>query len=237
MPEQENWENQKTVAGWLFKGAVLLIVIMLAIYVVLMGSITNKEKLREDSGMVRLDLTLIPMTQQEIPSYGKIRRFYDFSITGDVAKRDDLGIWLVHAYAEVYINGNLVYSCRESKTDHIGHSPGCYWIFLPLEEADYGKNLRIIVTPAYREVANREPVIYAGRRDVIAGTLLLEEAAIVCVALLCIIVGVIFMILSTSMLRETNEQRVVLYMGLLLFLAGGMEIYGYTVHLCHDGTV
>ena len=220
MPEQRNGEKSKTDAGWLLKAAVLLIVFFASIYVVLMGSFGYRLNRREDANLLRLDITSVKTTHQEISSYSGIRWIYDIPVVDWLAERDDLGIWLVHAYADVYINGEQVYACREPKADHIGHSPGCYWIFVPLDDTDIGKTVRIIVTPAYREVADRDPLIYSGRRDVIVGKMLIDEAAIVSVAILCIIGGIIFMILSTSMIRETKEQGIVFYLGLMLLLLG-----------------
>ena len=220
MPEQNTTEQVNIDAGWLLKAAVLLIVFLSVIYVSLMGSFGWKTNYREDLDLLQLNASAFRTGTIEINRYGGIRKIYDIPITKLLTERDDLGIWLVHSYVEAYINGELIYISREPQADHIGHSPGCYWVFLPINGHDQGKNLRLIVTPAYKEVNEREPVIYTGRRDVIAGNRLLDEAAIVSVALLCIIGGIVFLLLTTSMIRGSQEQSVVFYLGLLLLFLG-----------------
>ncbi len=220
MPEQRYDEQQKINAGWLLKAGILLLVFLASIYVVLMGSFGYKLNRREDPKMLQLNTSAFLTSKSEIPSYGGIRYIYDIPVTRLLTERDDLGIWVVHTYVDVYIDGKQIYTCREPRADHIGHSPGCYWVFIPVDKTDEGKTLRIVTIPAYRVVSDRDPVIYTGRRDVISGKMLLDEAAIVSVAILCIIGGIIFMMLSTSQLKETNEQSIVFYMGLMLLLLG-----------------
>ncbi len=220
MPEQNITEQNNIDAGWLLKAAVLLIVFLAAFYVALMGSFGWKVNQREDPELMQLNVSAFLTGTIDINQYGGIRRIYDIPITNLLEERDDLGIWLVHSYIDAYINGEQLYISREPKSDHVGHSPGCYWVFLPMDDKDQGKNLRLIITPAYQAVRDREPLIYTGRRDLIAGTRLLDEAAIVSVALLCIIGGSVFLLLTTSMIRGSQEQSVVFYLGLLLLFLG-----------------
>ncbi|MCR5129756.1 MAG: histidine kinase [Lachnospiraceae bacterium] len=220
MSEQNTTEQVNIDAGWLLKAAVLLIVFLAAFYVALMGSFGWKVNLRKDLDLLQLNASAFQTGMIEINQYGGVRKIYDIPITNLLTERDDMGIWLVHSYMEAYIDEEPIYISREPENDHIGHSPGCYWGFLPIEEKDQGKTLRLIITPAYRMVSGREPVIYTGRRDVIAGNRLLDEAAIVSVALLCIVGGIVFLLLTTSMIRGSQEQSVVFYLGLLLLFLG-----------------
>ena len=224
MSDKPKKENQNENAGWPFKLAILLIVFLASVYICLMAGFGWRNNNRDDTDILQLNTESFCTSRSEISNYAGIRKGYTIPITKEFAARDDIGIWLVHNYVDIYIGTERVYYTREPRAAHVGHSPGCYWVFVPIRSTDVGKTMRMVVTPAYAEVTEREPLICLGRRDLITGTRLLEEAAIVVVALMCIIVGVVFLVITTSMKQELHERGVVFYLGLMLLFLGAWKL-------------
>lgn len=203
--------------------AVLIVFSAMAFYLLAMTALNASKwqnRFWAEPKAVELDPELYLKESRPIPEYGGVQRIYEIPVTWGLYDRVDIGLWMVHSYVTVFMGNDLIYQNSEPEDWHIGHSPGSYWAFLPVRHIDIGKTMRIMVTPAYKEVQNRAPRIFAGRRDKIVGYRLLDEAAIVCVGLLCIIVGISFFILSVSAGVHIRENRVVFYLGIILFLLG-----------------
>lgn len=75
---------------------------------------------------------------------------------GEGLERDTyLSFYTVHQYAEVYIDGQLVYSMKPSGKLFTG-TIGSNWSMIPLCREDAEKEIRVNIIPVYESFRNRE---------------------------------------------------------------------------------
>ena len=61
------------------------------------------------------------------------RKEYRFKLSNISATKDYLAFYIIHNYAEIRIDGVLVYSLMPDENNRIGSSPSSNWIFIPLD--------------------------------------------------------------------------------------------------------
>lgn len=154
-----------------------------------------------------------------------IRKEYRFKLSNITTTKDYLAFYIVHHYAEVYIDGELVYSLTPNENNRIGASPSSNWVFIPLDNTDNGKDVKITVTPVYKSVINREIEFMLGARSDIILKRLKTDAPQIILSVLCIFIGIALMIiLPIAILRKKANSWGLFYLGNLLFLIGVWRI-------------
>ena len=76
--------------------------------------------------------------------------------------------YLVHHYAQVYREGERIYSLDPRNDSFVTKNVGCNWVMIPVSEKDRGKQIRVVVTPVYKDVAGRNVDFYLGSRYAIS---------------------------------------------------------------------
>ena len=71
------------------------------------------------------------------------RKEYRFKLSNISATKDYLAFYIIHNYAEIRIDGVLVYSLMPDENNRIGSSPSSNWIFIPLDMTDNGRMARL----------------------------------------------------------------------------------------------
>ena len=91
-----------------------------------------------------------------------VRREYRWTL-GDVTDNDSsLAFYVVHHYAEVFLDGELIYRLVPMDTNRIGKSISSNWVIVPLYPADSGKEVRVVLTPVYESVRSRPVEFHIG---------------------------------------------------------------------------
>lgn len=154
-----------------------------------------------------------------------IRRNFSWELTGISTTKDHVAFYIVHHYAEVYIDGELIYSLQPAESNRIGASPGSNWVFVPLEQTDNGKEIRIVLTPVYHNVQNREVEFILGSRNGIVLQCLEEDLLQLILALLCIFIGLALMLVHPilTLLKKPSSWGL-FYLGDLLETVGVWRI-------------
>ena len=154
-----------------------------------------------------------------------IRKEYRFKLSNISTTKDYLAFYIVHHYAEVNIDGELVYSLTAGENNKIGSSPSSNWVFIPLYNTDNGKDVQIAVTPVYKSVVDRKIEFMLGSRSDILLKRLKIDAPQLILSVLCIFIGIALMIiLPIAILRKKSNSWGLFYLGNLLFLIGVWRI-------------
>lgn len=132
-----------------------------------------------------------------------------------------LAFYLVHTYAEVRINGELVYSLYPSPDNTIGRSTSSNWALVPLKPSDMGKEVVVTLIPAYTEVINRSVQFLVGSRFQILTDCLKHDIPQIVLSSLCIFIGLLVTVTQLIInIRKKNTAYDMLYLGIFTGLIG-----------------
>lgn len=150
-----------------------------------------------------------------------IRREYSWQIEDMNNNESCLIFYVVHSYAEVRIDGELVYSLTEGGKTHIGSSPSSNWVVVPLYQSDVGRTVTVTVTPVYKSVMNRSVTFQIGSRYAVFMHRLKIDLPQICLSALCIVMGVLLIIVQLCFIvRKRPSSFDMLYMGIFSLLVG-----------------
>ncbi|MDY2593438.1 MAG: hypothetical protein SOW34_00715, partial [Oliverpabstia sp.] len=138
--------------------------VMLFVLLVFLGVTANFEiqQSRTGDGLAAVgEVSCREIENAEAP-IGVIKE-YTFTIDEGLERDTYLSFYTVHQYAEVYIDGQLVYSMKPSGklfTKTIGSN----WSMVPLCREDAGKEIRVNIIPVYESFRNSEVQFLVGSR-------------------------------------------------------------------------
>lgn len=150
-----------------------------------------------------------------------IHKEYRWKLSDISTTKDYLAFYIVYHYAQVRIDGELVYSLTPGENNRIGASPGSNWVFIPLDQSDNGREVVVTVTPVYKSVVNREIEFMIGARSDIVLERLKADLPQIIVSALCIFIGIVLMIAQPVLiLRKRSNSWGLFYLGNFLLLIG-----------------
>ena len=180
---------------------------------------------RYPGGLVNLNLTQYLTGTERIEEYGGIRRTYTLPPIPLSDGYQYLAVWLVHSYIEIWAGDDLIYERKEPEEPHIGHTPGNYWALVPLTEADALVPIRLVVTPAYSNVADTTPQLYASTIRNIFNERMKGEQSLLIISLFCVIEGILFSLFTLIMRVPGKTGQSVFYMGLMIADLGIWKLF------------
>lgn len=201
----------------------LLLIIAFIIYMGFAENISVYQSRTIDKCEVLENYTETKVDDSSAPA--GIRKVYNFKLSDITPTKDYLAFYIVHQYAEVYIDGELVYRISVNDNNRIASSPSSNWIFIPLDATDSGKEVEITLTPVYKSVVNRETEFMLGARSDIILKRLRTDLPQIVLSVLCIIIGVVLMIVQPYyVLRKKTVSWELFYLGNFLALIGFWRI-------------
>ena len=105
---------------------------------------------------------------------------------------NSLIFYQVHHSAELYLEGELVFSLMPEAEELSGGTVGCSWIVFPLRAGDAGKEIRVVMTPLYSEVKERIPEFFVGSSHEVFRKQIGEDFPDLILGSLSVIVGIVF---------------------------------------------
>lgn len=151
-----------------------------------------------------------------------VRQTYSWTLPEHVEEDYCLAFYTVHQYAEVYIDGQLMYSLTPRPDNRIEQTVGSNWIMIPLSFKDGGKEVRVEITPAYESFRSRAVTFYTGSCLRIYLNQLKKDLPQIVLSILAILIGAAFVGVSLfNRLRHGNHQgRNLVYLGLFSVIIG-----------------
>ena len=146
-------------------------------------------------------------------------REYTFTINEGLEKDTYLAFYTVHQYAEIYIDGQLVYSMRPSGKLRI-RTVGSNWSMLPLYREDAGKEILVNIVPVYENVRNREVEFLTGSRLSICANRLHQDWPQLFLSVMAVLVGFAFVCIAVYKLLNRRSDEGLAALGLFSVMMG-----------------
>lgn len=154
-----------------------------------------------------------------------IRQVYRWTLGEMSESGAQLIFYLVHQYAEVRLDDELLVSLKPTESNRLTRSISSNWLIAPLYASDAGRTVTVTVTPMVPSALNRVPEFYVGMGIGMLMAGLNRDMPQLVLALVCCLLG-LFMVLLQSILFFTRRQTnlAVFYWGQLAFLLGVWRI-------------
>ena len=162
------------------------------------------------------NITSKKITDSEAPIGFKTE--YSFTIDQIDEADNCLAFYMIHHYAEVYIDDTLIYQLASEEEAILGQSVTCNWAIIPIYQSDLGSEVRIILTPMFKAVANQSIDIMFGSHYDIFVDCLTSELALFLLSILCLILGV--GILIVQFINRKQSYLDIFYLGMLSLSIG-----------------
>jgi len=132
-----------------------------------------------------------------------------------------LAFYLVHQSVQVYYNNQLVYSLEPDHANSLTHSPGSHWVMLPLHDSSNDCQIRLVITPYYSDIVQRNIEILMGSLYRIFLDIIRENLIYVMLSILSFTVGgAMLLICFINLLQHKKYHRTMGYMALTMLLIG-----------------
>ena len=150
------------------------------------------------------------VVEEPVPDYAGVQRTYTFTLPEGSAANIGARIcfYLRHTTASLFIEGTeLTYDSSETDKPHIGHTPGNYWVTVPVRSNYAGARLQVTLTPVFRSVMDETPVFYLiGHEQLLNMILLPQDAPLLFISAIALMAG-IFLCVLAFVLPLTKEDR------------------------------
>lgn len=201
---------------------------------------------RTDDGFVRMEGVSRRERTEEAATIGIA---VDYSVTvGQELDHDVcLGFYAVHQYAQVLLDGELIYSRMPQEGGSIVQTPGSYWAMLPVYREDAGKEIRVSVYPAYESFRDREVELLLGSDLAMYRDRLRKDLPVLLTSGLTFLVGLVYLGMALYYLACGKSGRKLLCIGMFgiflgiwrfadtrfsPFLYQGNTVFLYYISLC-----
>ena len=150
-----------------------------------------------------------------------IRKKYSWQIVDIDNNESCLIFYIVHSYAEVRFDDELIYSITASENARTGNSPSSNWVVVPLYPSDVGRKVTVTVTPVYKGVKDREIVFQIGSRYAVFMHRLKADLPQIILSALCIVMGVLLVIVQLCFVANKRTSSYdMLYLGVFSLTMG-----------------
>ncbi len=171
------------------------------------------------------------VTEEVIPEYAGIRRSYQFDMSKlpvSSARTRHFFVYLRHTIASVEIDGKTAADTGENRNVfHIGHTPGNYWLSVPIYDIYYEKPFSLTLTPVYHSVQNEQPVFYLIDREPLLNMIVLpKEMPMIAMSFFVITTGFFLMIIAATIGLDPQERERLLYLGAFSTAGGIWKLCG-----------
>ena len=178
-----------------YKKVILLSVLLVPLFALFLLLGVNNNYIKSDNrvtdGYHEVHITMETLSDNTKPQ-GVIKK-YTMNIEDFHTNANCLAFKVVHHYAQVYIDGELVYDFTPSSVKKVGNTLGCSWIIVPIVHDDKDKIIEVELTPVYFDVVEDEIAFYHGSQYDIFIDILLEEIFWMLISIGCLVVGFILL--------------------------------------------
>ena len=168
---------------------------------------------------------------ETIPDHAGVRRTFTFTIPeGHVTETGArLTFYLRHAEARVEFEDieDVFYDSSETDEPHIGHTPGNYWVSIPVRPVYVGKTVHVTLTPVFPSVADETPVFWLiGHEQLLNMIILPRDSCLLGLSVLTILAGLFLTIPVLVLPLDRLDKHRTFLLGALAVTAGLWKISG-----------
>lgn len=117
-----------------------------------------------------------------------------------------LCFYISHHYVQVYLGDELVYSLEAAQTNRIGQTISSNWVTLPVHMEDTGKEVRVVLTPLFKSVADKQVDFLLGSHSSIVLSVLEQELPLLLISFLCISLGAFIILVQLYFTLRAHSQ-------------------------------
>lgn len=144
---------------------------------------------------------------------------YTFTLGKELEKDTFLAFYTVHQYAEVYLDGQRVYSMKPP-VNSLVKTIGSNWTMLPLYREDAGKEIRVDIIPVYDSFQDRTVEFLLGSKLSICLDRLRHDWPQLLLSVMAIFVGLVFLCIAVYKLLNKQKDMGLLALGLFPIMMG-----------------
>ena len=141
-------------------------------------------------------------------------------VEGITGKYCHLIFYTIHLNVEVYHGAECIYSMNPSSKKAFSKTPGCVWNDVLLTEDLNGEDIRVKLTPVYRDLSFGVPDFYFGEKGEIVKQYLHKELWVVIASLLLILTGCTMMAYVFYNRKNSEVDKDLVLLGWLATLVG-----------------
>ena len=150
-----------------------------------------------------------------------VRREFSWQIGNIDNNESCLMFYIVHSYAEVRFDGDLMYSLTPGENNSIGLSPSSNWVVVPIYPSDSGRQATVTVTPVYKSVLNRKIELEVGSRYAVFMHRLKTDLPQIVLSSLCILMGILLVIVQLYFIvKKRTKSWDMFYLGNFSLIMG-----------------
>lgn len=150
-----------------------------------------------------------------------VRREYSWTLGDLDAGENCLGFYLVHHYAQVWLDDQLAYSLVPDSGNRLCSGVSSNWVMVPLCARDAGKQVRVVITPVYESGLSFEVKFTIGSQLEIYLRQLRKDLPQILLSALCILIGLCIMAVQAAMMaKKKTEAWEFFYLGNFSVLLG-----------------
>ena len=154
-----------------------------------------------------------------------LSREYSWTLGELDAGENCLGFYLVHQYAQVWIEDQPVYSLMPDSGNRVCKGVSSNWVMIPLQAQDAGKQVRVVITPVYRSGTDFKVKFIVGSQLEIYLRQLKQDLPQILLAVLGILGGLFIMAVQVFLiLRAKTKSWEIFYLGCFSMLLGIWKI-------------
>ena len=136
-----------------------------------------------------------------------IRKKYRWILKVDETNDTALAFYFVHHYAEVYFDDELVYRLTPKSTNIFKKNISSNWVIIPIYKEDNGKEVRVVATPAFKNVINRKMEFQIGSLYDLYHTQLEKDMPQLFLSACCLVLGFFIMIIQLFLILQKRLQN------------------------------
>ena len=144
---------------------------------------------------------------------------YTFTLGKELEKDTFLAFYTVHQYAEVYLDGQRVYSMKPP-VNSLVKTIGSNWTMLPLYREDAGKEIRVDIIPVYDSFQDLTVEFLLGSKLSICLDRLRHDWPQLLLSVMAIFVGLVFLCIAVYKLLNKQKDMGLLALGLFPIMMG-----------------
>lgn len=148
-----------------------------------------------------------------------IRQRYCFTVEENISSRY-LMFYSVHQEINVTLDGESIYSLEDDSRNPYGHTPGCVWNIIRLNEEDAGKEIEIDFIPVYESSVDACPAIYYGDRYEIMSAVILRNLPSLLLSVIAITAGIFYIGFVLYAYKRGTVDHSLIMLGVFSILIG-----------------
>ena len=153
---------------------------------------------------------------REIPSKNNNQTMsgviYEKLVPSYTRSGDSILFYTNHQSVEVFIGDRLIYEFIVKENSN-SKTPGNGWHIIRLENRYVNKNLKIIITPSYKSVADYTPDFLYGKSEALLGYIIKSNSASVFFCIILFVVGILAIIGSILFYKQLEITEYLIWIG------------------------